>query len=133
MHVTHLRRTAVLAALILWIGGATGCVFNRLQINDPELPEKAQQLVKGKTTAKEVEQLLGPATSITPIGNKLLYAYTYGDSKTGGLSLIFFNVSKTNTGIDTALILVDESEIVQDVYLGKNSADLPWEWWAFGD
>jgi hypothetical protein len=80
-----------------------------------------------------MEQLLGPATSITPIGKKLLYAYAYGDSKTAGLSLILINISKTNTGIDTALVLTDENEVVQQVYLGEQSADLPWEWWAFGD
>lgn len=120
-----------LAALVA--ATTAGCTFNRLQINDAGLPGKAAQIRPGVTTAEEMEALIGPATSITPIGRDLLYAYAFGDSKSAGLSLILFNVSKTNTGIDTALFLVGPDEVVQKVYVGRNAEDLPWQWWAFGD
>jgi hypothetical protein len=99
------------------------------------LPKQVAGVVPGQTTLAELEAMAGgPATSITPVGDdKRLYTYTFGDSKSKGLYLIFLNISKTNTGIDTASFLVNQDNIVEAYQVGKNSEDLPWEWWAFGD
>lgn len=112
----------------------SGCGFNRHQINQADLPQRVAGVVPGQTTLAELEAMAGgPATSITPVGDKRLYTYTFGDGKTKGLYLILLNISKTNAAIDTATFLVNENNIVEWMQVGNNSEDLPWEWWAFGD
>ena len=61
-----------------------------------------------------------------------LMIYNYGQSKTKGLTLILFNVAKTNVAIDTAIFLVDADGTIEESWVGDNSLDVPWEWWAFG-
>jgi len=122
---------AAVGALVIVLGG---CSFNRAQINQADLAKRVSGVVPGQTTAAELESMAGgPPTSITPIGNKRLYAYTFGDAKTAALSLLIVNISKTNSGIDTALFLIDENGVVESAGVGKNSEDLPWQWWAFGN
>lgn len=136
-HQWNVRMTAILraatvstAVLVMALGG---CSWGRQQINQSDLESRAAQVVAGKTTAAELEEAIGTPTSITPIGRNQLYAYTFGDSKTEALNLLIINIGKTNTGLDTALFLIDENSVVQDSRIGTNSKDLPWEWWAFGD
>ena len=112
----------------------TGCMANRTQINIADLEQRATAVKPGSTTVAQLEQILGgPATSITPIGEKLLYVYTYGEGKTMGLALIILNISRTNSAIDTALFLVDENDVVEWMKIGTNSSRVGWQWWAFGD
>jgi hypothetical protein len=122
---------AALGALVIAL---VGCGFNRQQINHADLPERVAGVVPGRTTLAQLEEMAGgPATAITPVGDKRLYTYTFGDAKTKGLYLILLNISKTNSGIDTASFLVNQDNIVEATQVGKNSENLPWEWWAFGD
>ncbi len=128
------------ALWISWLGVfalivASGCAFNRSQLNDPNFEERVfSKVVPGKTTLAELEELAaGPATSITPMGRKRLLVYSFSDAKTAGLALIILNISKTNSGFDTALFLVDENDVVESKQIGQNSKDLRWQWWAFGD
>jgi len=127
-----MMRIALAAAVVVMALG--GCSWGRQQINQADLERRVAGVVPGQTTAAELEQMAGgPPTSITPIGQKLLYAYTYGDSKSEALTLLIINIGKTNTGLDTALFLIDENGVVESSRVGNNSQDLPWEWWAFGD
>jgi hypothetical protein len=121
---------ALLALLAL-----PGCLFSRAQLNAADLETRVSGVVPGKTSMAEVEEAIGgPATSITPVGGgKLLHVYSFGDTKTAGLSLIVLNISRTNSGIDTAFFVVNADGIVEEMSIGQNSKDLPWEWWAFGD
>ena len=115
--------------------GIEGCTFSRAQINAADLEQRVANVVPGTTRIEEVERMIGgPATSITPVGtDHLLYAWTFGDSKTAGLTLIFINIMKTNSGIDTALFLVDEGGVVEEAKIGQNHKEVGWQWWAFGD
>ena len=116
------------------VAAVSSCGFNRHQINQADLPERVAGVVPGQTTLAELEAMAGgPATSITPIGDKRLYVYTFGDAKTKGLYLILLNISKTNSAIDTGIFLVNENNIVEWMQVGNNTEELPWEWWAFGD
>ena len=121
-------------ALALLTPGIEGCLFHRAQLNVANLGERVADVVPGKTRIEELEHMIGgPATSITPLaGGNLLYAWTFGDTKTAGLTLILINVSRTNSGIDTALFVVDSDGVVQSQKVGQNSKDLSWQWWAFG-
>jgi len=129
-------RYSLVGMILLGLGvtALTGCGFNRQQINQADLPQRVSGVVPGQTTLAELEQMAGgPATSITPVGDKRLYVWTFGDVKTKGLYLVFLNISKTNTAIDTGIFLVNENNVVEWMQVGENTEDLPWEWWAFGD
>jgi hypothetical protein len=131
-----MKRTSLGAAI--WAAVAVmalgGCSWGRQQINQADLETRVARVVPGQTTVAQLEELAGgPPTSITPIGQKQLYAYTFGDSKSEALTLLIVNIGKTNTGLDTALFLIDENGVVESSRVGTNSKDLPWEWWAFGD
>lgn len=125
----------LMALAVLLLLSLPGCVFARAQLNAADLEERVARVVPGATTMAEVEEAIGgPATSITPLGGgKLLHVYAFGDTKTAGLSLIVLNVSRTNSGIDTAFFVVNTDGIVEEKRIGQNSKDVPWEWWAFGD
>ena len=32
-----------------------------------------------------------------------------------------------------AYFVIGEDGVVEEMYVGKNSENVPWEWWAFGD
>jgi hypothetical protein len=114
---------AVLTAVVVM--ALAGCSWGRQQINQADLETRVARVVPGQTTAAELEELAGgPPTSITPIGQKQLYAYTFGDSKSEALTLLIINIGKTNTGLDTALFLIDENGIVESSRVGTNSKDL---------
>jgi hypothetical protein len=127
-----MMRISLAAAVVVMALG--GCTWGRQQVNQADLERRVAGVVPGQTTVAELEQMAGgPPTSITPIGQKQLYAYTYGDSKSEALTLLIINIGKTNTGLDTALFLIDQNGVVESARVGTNSEDLPWEWWAFGD
>ena len=128
------RVIAALAALATVALVASGCTNARAQLNMKQFQAALPEIEVGKTKIGEIEASIGPAMSITPVGNSLVYAWVYSDSKTRGLTLILLNISKTNTGFDVAHFRVRPSDnVIEGVQLGKNSTDVPWEWWAFGD
>ena len=123
------------AALLAAAAAAAGCSFHRTDINDPTLPGRAERVVPGETKAADLPGILGshPVNFIAlPDGSRLL-VYTYGQSKSEGLSLVVVSISRTNTAIDTAFFLADPSGVVREKWVGVNSKDVPWEWWAFGE
>lgn len=129
-------RSSLVTALgvVILVSGISGCAWNRHQTNQADMLERSAQVVPGQTTAAELEEIAGgPPTSITPIGDKEAYIYTFGDAKTEALNLILLVISKTNSAIDTAVFLVDENKVVESMKVGTNTEDLPWEFWAFGD
>ena len=116
------------------IAAVSGCAWNRHQTNQADMVKRSAEVVPGQTTAAELEEIAGgPPTSITPVGDKEAYVYTFGDAKTEALNLILIVISKTNSAIDTAVFLVDENNVVESMKVGNNTEDLPWEWWSFGD
>ena len=130
-----MRRHAVALLACFALLPLSGCLFARAQVNAVDLPERVASVEPGKTTIAQVERMIGtPATSITPVGGgNLLHVYTYGDTKTAGLALIVLNVSRTNSGFDTAFFVVNPEGVVVEMKVGSNTQDLEWEWWAFGD
>ncbi|MHC4943752.1 MAG: hypothetical protein ACYTG7_12115 [Planctomycetota bacterium] len=128
------RYLGILAALTLAFL-LSGCMFARQKINIENFHAKAETIVPGKTKAKELTEILGSQPNAiidTPEGKKI-FAYTFGEAKTKGLTLILFNVRKTNLGIDTAYFFIDKNNVVEEKIISTNSKEIPWEWWAFGD
>ena len=112
----------------------SGCSFQRQRINIEHPFSRIARVKPGETRAEELIAILGTAPSnVVPIPpDKEGYVYGYGDSKTFMLGIVLLNFQKTNTGIDTAIIVVDKDGIVQNVVHGTNSKDLPWQFWPFG-
>ena len=126
-------RKLVLAALALPLL-AGGCVWNRMKINDPSVAERAAAIKPGVTKASEIVDIIGAQPTMRLPGKEaMLYGYTYGDTKTGGLMLILFNFMRSTTVTDTLYISIDpKTEIVQKVYL-PDRHELEWEFWPFGN
>ena len=130
-----MRRLLSLALLAV-AATLPACTFARAEINDPSLPARAREnLQLGVTTEQQLVDAIGspPGQIILLPEQQRLLVYSYGLSKTKGFTAILFNVAKTNVAIDTALFLVDAEGTVAEAWVGDNSEDVPWEWWAFGD
>ena len=112
----------------------TGCSFQRQRINIEQPYARIARVKPGETRAEELPAILGTAPSnIVPIPpDKEGHVYGFGDSKTFMLGIVLLNFQKTNTGMDTAIFVVDRNGIVQNVVHGTNSKDLPWQFWPFG-
>jgi hypothetical protein len=123
------------ASLLLALLVSTGCLVSRGQVNVADLRDRVGGVVVDKTTIDEVEDMIGgPPISATPVGGGLIaYSWAFGDTKTMGLTLVIINITKTNSGIDTAVFVADKDRIVRGFFVGENSKDVPWQWWAFGD
>ena len=123
----------VLLALV-WLSAPLGCAFQRQRINVENPFSRLARVRTGETRAVELPAILGTApSSIFPIPpDKEGHVYSYGDSKTWMMGLVVFNVQKTNTGIDTAVFVVDGQGVVEEKIFGQNSKDLPWQFWPFG-
>ena len=123
---------ALAAALVLSV--SSGCSMQRQRINIENPQSRISRLKVGETRVEELIAILGTAPSnvvqIPP--DKEGYVYSYGDSKTWMLGFIIVNFQKTNTGLDTAVVVVDRGGVVEKVIYGTNSKDLPWQFWPFG-
>ena len=128
---------AALAGLVagaLILPGLAGCSMQRQRINIENPYTRIARVRTGETRVEELSAILGTAPSaiVAVPPDKEGWVYSYGDSKTWMLGMIFLNFQKTNTGIDTAIFVVDRSGVVQEVVRGTNSKDLPWQFWPFG-
>jgi hypothetical protein len=122
---------ALLGAVLL-----SSCTFARAEINNSHIPELvANHLKLGETTSQQIIDGIGtPPGQIIFLPNKeKLFIYNYGQSKTKGLTLILFNSLRTNVAIDTAIFHIDANGTVDEAWIGDNSENVPWEWWAFGE
>jgi hypothetical protein len=120
------------ALLLLALG--TGCSFQRQRVNIENPYARLARVKPGETRAEELTAILGtaPSSKVPVPPDKEGFVYGFGDSKTFMLGIIILNFQKTNTGMDTAVVVIDKSGIVQDVIHSTNSKDLPWQFWPFG-
>ena len=130
----RLRSGIALATLGSLLFSLSGCAFQRQRINIEHPFTRLSRVKVGETRVEELPPIFGTApSSVVPMPpDRQGHVYSYGDSKTWMLGLVIFNVQKTNTGLDTAVIVVDRQGVVQDKIYGTNSKDLSWEFWPFG-
>lgn len=123
-------------ALLLSAALAAGCMVQRERLNIEDFRGKTAGVVVGKTTAEELVAMVGspPATIAEIALGKKVYVYSFGDAKSLSLGVpLALLFTKTNRGVDTALFVVNPDGVVEAVYASRNSEDLPWEFWPFGD
>jgi outer membrane protein assembly factor BamE (lipoprotein component of BamABCDE complex) len=120
------------AALLL---ATSACSWNKTVINEADFLTRADQVIVGQTKREQLPEILGstPLTWIQTDNGSDVYVYTYGQSKTNGFNIILLGISKTNTRIDSAYFVTDKDGVVSKKFVGTNSQDVPFEWWAFGD
>lgn len=113
---------------------ASGCMWSRLQINDPAVAERAKAIRPGVTKAEEIAGIIGAQPTMRLPGKDfLLFGYTYGDTKGNGLMLIAFNFMRSTTVTDTLYIESDaKTGLVTQVYLPQHH-EVEWRFWPFGD
>ena len=128
------RLTAALAATVLLLVSASGCAMHRNRMNIEKPFERFAKIQPNVTRASELEGILGTAPSnIVSVGpDKQGWVYSYGDSKSWMMGIILFNVQKTNTGVDTAVVVVDQRGYVDRVIAGSNSKNVSWQFWPYG-
>lgn len=121
--------TKFLPFLLLATGG---CMWGRVQTNDPEIVVAAKKLRPGVTSATEVPRILGAPPMMRVMGNDAIYYnYTFGDSKNEGLMLVIFNLSRANSYNTTLSVEIDpETDLVREVYIPK-IPELSWSFWPF--
>ena len=129
-----LRISARLACLALLLA-ASACSWSKTVINEPDFLARADNVVVGQTTRQQLSDLIGgtPLTWIETGDGREVYVYTYGTTKAKGFNMILLGISKANTRIDTAYFVIGKDGVVSNKFVGTNSRDVPWEWWAFGD
>ena len=127
------RRLAFLTLALLMAVAVSGCTFHRSRLNIEDFNAKAAQIEPGKTTAGELVEILGsqPNTILPIEDGQSIYIYYFGDTKTGGLTLIIVNFLKTNSGIDSGFFILDKNKVVQRAFVSRNSEEVSWGWWPF--
>ena len=128
------RFSVALVAAGLLLVLASGCSMHRTRINIENPFERFGKIEPNVTRSTELEGILGTAPSnIVPVApDKQGWVYSFGASKSWMLGIVLFNVQKTNTGVDTAVVIVDQAGYVDRVIHGSNSKDLPWQFWPYG-
>jgi hypothetical protein len=129
-----LRLPARLAGAALLLA-TSACSWGKTVINEPDFLTRADQVIVGQTKREQLPEILGstPLTWIETGNGTDVYVYTYGQTKTKGFNIILLGISKSNTRIDAAYFVTDKDGIVSKKFVGTNSKDVPFEWWAFGD
>ncbi len=113
----------------------SGCAWNRVKINDPDAGVRADQVIPGKTKTADLVRIMGSEpNSVMPVkGDRQLYIYNFGDTKTKAFNLILIEIGKSNSRLDSAYFFIDPNGVVERKSVSRNSREVPWEWWAFGD
>lgn len=121
-----------LFALIFLATTLSGCMWGRMQMNDPSIVDRAKAIKPGVTTAVEVPRILGAPPMVRMLGKDAhYYNYTFGDTKNEGLMLIILNFSRTSSYNSTLSIEIDPAtQVVREVYLPK-VPELEWRFWPF--
>ncbi len=116
---------------ILTLTSLSGCLLDRTLVNEPLSPESIQQLSPGKTTAKEVVDLLGAPNDVVQLGKRTAYRYDSSVAKQAGLTLLVITFFNEDTRTDRLWVFFDEGEVLS--HYGSTLSShrpqyaLPWE------
>jgi outer membrane protein assembly factor BamE (lipoprotein component of BamABCDE complex) len=118
-------------AAILLLSVLPACVVGYSSTNEPLDPELVQKLVPGKTTAKEVVELLGAPTEVVQLGRSSAYRYDHTVTKAAGLILVVVILGNLDSRADRLWVFFDEHAVL--THLGSTFAShhtqyaMPWE------
>ena len=107
------------------------CALGRQETNEPLNAVKVRQLEPGKTTARQVVELLGGPNEVVQLGKRVAYRYDASATKTAGLILVVFNMFAQDTRQDLLWVFFDEDDVLTHygaTYgVHRTQYALPWE------
>ena len=107
------------------------CFLSRSTTNQPLKPALFAKLEPGKSTAREVVDLLGAPTEIVQLGGRSAYRYDFTTLKRSGLTLIVINFLNEDTRADRAWLFFDAHDTL--THMGttfegaKPEYAMPWQ------
>ena len=124
----------MMGAGLLLACGFSGCMWGRVQVNDPGIVVRAKGIKVGVTTANELAGLLRAEPTLRLPGKETqTLGYTFAETKSNGLILIILNFSKTQTVTETLYVEVDAAtQVVRKVHI-PGRPEIKWEWNPFGE
>ncbi len=108
-------RTLVLCLLAFALPILPGCVFSKRQINHPLDAAAFARLEPGRSTAKEVVEILGAPTEVIQLGHSSAYRYDHTRTKDAGLWLVVVFLHGSDVQSDRAWVFFDENEVLTHV------------------
>lgn len=145
----HRRLSTIFAAAAALL--STGCILGRTRDEVPIDPEQVALIVPGKTTKREVVDLLGAPTYVNdriglrvvgrpdgldgggvgPLVDELVrspldhsYTYEYTDTKSASLYLLVVSFTNQETRRDRVVIFFDEDGVVSHLGSSFNARDV---------
>jgi hypothetical protein len=107
------------------------CVLGRSTSNEPLDPARIERLVPGRTTAKEVVELLGAPNEVVQLHKRSAWRYGHTNSKYAGLLLILVNFGSVDARSDTLWVFFDEDQTLYSfgstLSSHRTQYALPWE------
>jgi len=119
----------ILAALLLL--GLSSCFISRTTTNVPLQRSRLDELQPGKSTAKQVVELLGAPNEVVQLGSRSAYRYDFAIMKRAGFSIIIVTFLNEDARTDRAWLFFDKDELLTHVgsTLEGNQAQyaMPWQ------
>ncbi len=107
------------------------CAFVRSSENEPLDPAILRQLEPGRTTARQVTELLGGPAQVVELGARIAYRYEHVLTKGAGLFLIPFIIGNADTRSDRVWVFFDENDVLThygaSFHGHRPQYSLPWE------
>jgi hypothetical protein len=108
------RPFALLGSLLVLLP-LSGCFFSNRQINRHLDPVLFTRLEPGRSTAKEVVEILGAPTEVVQLGHRTAYRYDHTHTKEAGLWLLVLFLHGTDVQSDRAWVFFDEEGLLTHV------------------
>jgi outer membrane protein assembly factor BamE (lipoprotein component of BamABCDE complex) len=99
-------------ALLACFALLPGCFLERGTINEPLDRQQLAQLTPGRTTAREVVELLGAPTEVVQLGKRSAYRYDGTIAKTAGFWLLVLVLVNKDTRSDRIWVFFDERDLL---------------------
>jgi outer membrane protein assembly factor BamE (lipoprotein component of BamABCDE complex) len=127
-----MRRSIVIATVLLGAATATACSFSRGNIGDEFNAEDVAAVKKGVSTRADVVSSLGAPDRIVEANGHEIFQYYRYDIKAGSLLLVVANFSRLNIKSDDLYVFFNREGIVEEVVFGKRTQGMEFRFWPFG-
>jgi outer membrane protein assembly factor BamE (lipoprotein component of BamABCDE complex) len=100
------------SVLLLAVAFVPACAIGRQDTNDPIDATVVARLEPGRTTAREVVELLGGPTEVVQLGRRTAYRYDASTTKSAVLFLVVLNFGNQDTRQDRVWVFFDENDVL---------------------
>jgi len=125
----NLRLPLLLGLLLLSFSPA--CFLSRQTTNEPIGRKKIEGFVPGKTTAKEVLEVLGAPSEVVQLGNRSAYRFEFTVCKNAGFSIIILSFVNSDTVSDRVWLFFDSKDVLTHAGSTLQAQDarfaMPWQ------